>query len=215
MKFWSTNLLAILGSTSFDTTKRKNSSYTICRCGQVFSKYGSSSSGSEKVNTSLLRVCKARKMFAPTMLTTLCMRDSLKQLRVLLTYSTISSSVWRLASFSRWAVSWPKSSAAEQASIFLRKSSGRSSGGASRSLGSAPTSAATRGAPGMPASHGAPPLPAAFSPLAFEAAAFFLSLEPERLMRRLTVCRSFMLPCCARWRTTRLLWLIAAALHST
>mmetsp|Transcript_113885 Transcript_113885/g.159733 ORF Transcript_113885/g.159733 Transcript_113885/m.159733 type:complete len:214 (+) Transcript_113885:2-643(+) len=137
MKFWSTKRLAIFGSTSFETTKRKKNSYTICRCGQARSRLGSSSSGSENASGSLLRVCKARKMLAPTMLTTSCINASLKQFRVLFTYSTISRSVWRLASFSFWLLSLWKSKTTEQTSIFLRKRSVRSCGGASRSFGMA------------------------------------------------------------------------------
>mmetsp|Transcript_79403 Transcript_79403/g.125311 ORF Transcript_79403/g.125311 Transcript_79403/m.125311 type:complete len:223 (-) Transcript_79403:65-733(-) len=135
MKFWSTNRLAILGSTSFETTNRRKNSYTICKCGHARSREGSSSSGSEKARGSLFLVWRARKMFAPTMLTTSCIKASLKQFRVLLTYSTISKRVWRLASFSFCMLSLWKSKTTAQTSIFLRKRSVRSCGGASRNLG--------------------------------------------------------------------------------
>mmetsp|Transcript_95011 Transcript_95011/g.273495 ORF Transcript_95011/g.273495 Transcript_95011/m.273495 type:complete len:223 (-) Transcript_95011:27-695(-) len=194
MKFWSTKRFAIFGSTSFDTTKRKKNSYTIWRWGQARSRDGSSSSGSEKANGSLFLVCKALKMFAPTMLTTSCINASLKQLRVLFTYSTISNNVCLFASFSRWFESLWKSNTVEQTSILRRKSSARSPGGASRSLGRAGNTPSDVGF--APAVALAPPADEAALPFGIGASrapplgvALLFSSEP---MRRLTVWMSFM-----------------------
>mmetsp|Transcript_40699 Transcript_40699/g.107852 ORF Transcript_40699/g.107852 Transcript_40699/m.107852 type:complete len:217 (+) Transcript_40699:590-1240(+) len=195
MKFWSTKRFAILGSTSFETMKRRKNSYTICKCGHALSRLGSSSSGSEKVLTSLFRICRARKILTLTMFTTFCMRASLKQFRVLFTYSTISSRVWRLASFSRWHESFEKLKTTQQTSIFRRNRSDRSTAGASRSFGSAaiaPASTAERGTP-----EALPPSPAAAEPAErlFAEGSFApdaLPLLSSLPMRRFTVWMSFM-----------------------
>mmetsp|Transcript_17330 Transcript_17330/g.54461 ORF Transcript_17330/g.54461 Transcript_17330/m.54461 type:complete len:218 (-) Transcript_17330:45-698(-) len=193
MKFWSTNRLAIFGSTSLDTTKRRKNSYTICRCGHARSRDGSSSSGSENASGSLFRVCKARKMLAPTMLTTSAIRPSLKQVRVLLTYSTISRSVCRFASFSRAFESSWKSKICEQASILRRRSSARSPEGASRSLGRAeqPPLSAGGFAGGALVPEGAA-LAFASGPLAVARPAAVARLSVSLPMRRFTVWRIFM-----------------------
>jgi hypothetical protein len=115
-------------------------------------------------------------MFAPTMLTTCSINTSLKQFRVLLTYSTISSRVRRFISFSRRNVSVEKSNTTEQTSIFFWKSSHRSVGGASRSLGRAAKRATKSSALGPLEAFPSPSAPVDVE------ASLLLDLSPEVLL---------------------------------